>query len=351
MYKRLTDTTKELDGLYNKGLQRGYSIGWDWELLPLTIKLGTTSYIAAPPHQGKTEFWFEILINLSCLHKLKHIIFSPETGNASEIFAELCSKFVGKPYYGKNKMSGSDKVYAEMFINDHFVIIDPSDEDITIEQYYTLVDQIENEQGIKFATTTIDPWNELKEVLIPEDMGREDKYLSRILGYSRKNARTKNRHNCIINHVRDQQTITESGISYNPIPTARDFAGGQVWFRKGMLMIILWRPPYGLANAEGKPYKETETLVKIAKSKPKGVSKNGLNSMHFDVDRISYYVENDRGQRIYADRGEYNNKEKVKEPEQITIETAIKPNMAFDAPIEIDNNNSSDWFDTRGEVL
>ena len=59
MYKRLTDTTKELDGLYNKGLQRGYSIGWDWELLPLTIKLGTTSYIAAPPHQGKTEFWFE----------------------------------------------------------------------------------------------------------------------------------------------------------------------------------------------------------------------------------------------------------------------------------------------------
>ena len=177
-------------------------------------------------------------------------------------------------------------------------------------------------------------------------MGREDKYLSRILGYSRKNARTKNRHNCIINHVRDQQTITESGISYNPIPTARDFAGGQVWFRKGMLMIILWRPPYGLANAEGKPYKETETLVKIAKSKPKGVSKNGLNSMHFDVDRISYYVENNRGQRIYADRGEYNNKEKVKEPEQITIETAIRPNMAFDAPVEIDNNNDSDWFNT-----
>jgi len=37
---------------------------------------------------------------------------------------------------------------------------------------------------------------------------------------------------------------------------------------------------------------------------------------------------------------------KKKEPEQITIESAIKPNKSFENPVEIDNNNSSDWFST-----
>lgn len=335
MYKKLTQVTNDLNKLYENGLQRGYSVGWDWDLFPYTIKLGTTSYIAAPPHQGKTEFWFEIMINLSCLHGFKHCIFSPETGSAAEIFAELCSKFVGKPYYGPNKMVGSDKIHAEMFIDKHFVIIDPVDEDLTIEQYYTLVDKIENDENIKFQTTTIDPWNELKEQLIPDDLGREDKYLSRILGYSRKNARAKNRHNCIINHVRDQATVEENGIRYNPIPTARDFAGGQVWFRKGMLMGVIWRPPFGLTDQNGKPYKECQTIFKIAKSKPKGVAKNGMYNFHLDLDKYRYYIEDHRGVRIYADRG--------KDSKPVVVQTEITPSAI--TPNEKFEEETTDWFD------
>ena len=76
MYKRLTEVQSDLENLHQKGLQRGASVGWDWSAFPFTIKLGTTTYLAAPPHQGKTEFWFEILINLSWLHGWKHCIFS-----------------------------------------------------------------------------------------------------------------------------------------------------------------------------------------------------------------------------------------------------------------------------------
>jgi len=339
MYKRLTEVSSELEDLHQKGLQRGVSVGWDWSEFPFTIKIGTTTYIAAAPHQGKTEFWFEILINISCLHGWKHCIFSPETGSSHEIYAELCSKFVGQPYYGQDKMSQSDKLRAEMFVNEHFVIIDPSDEELTIEQYYKLVDQIENEQGFKFHTTTIDPWNELKEVLIAEDMGREDKYLSRILGYSRKNAKANNRHNCIINHVRDQATIVDKGIRYNPIPTARDFAGGQVWFRKGMLMGILWRPPYGLCDEEGRGYKQNQTIFKIAKSKPKGVSTNGLYNFYLDLSKYRYYMEDYEGNRVYADRGKYNFEE-TKKPKP---PSAIKPSQEFNFEKEDKPKTVSNW--------
>ena len=140
-----------------------------------------------------------------------------------------------------------------------------------------------------------------------EDLGREDKYLSRILGLARKNARKTNRHNCIINHVRDQpmvhaKTIAGTEISYFPIPSARDFAGGQVWFRKGLSVLIPWRPPKDLLLGDGTGAQENEVHLKVAKSKPKGVSKNGIYKMYLDIQKYQYYMLDKFGNKIYANR-------------------------------------------------
>jgi hypothetical protein len=308
MYKRLTNVNNELFDIRQQKDVRGKSIGWDWDILPYTIKEGCTTYIGSAPASGKTELWFEILINLSCLHNWNHVIFSPETGSSAEIFAELCYKYVGKPYVqGQNSMTNSEQIVAEMFINEHFIVIDPIDEDLTITKFYELVDEIEKKEGMKIHTTTIDPWNELTEEFIQADLGREDKYLSRILGTVRKNARKTGRHNCVINHVRDQpmvssKTIAGTDISYFPMPSARDFAGGQVWFRKGLSVLIPWRPPYGLLDSDGNGAEKNEVHLKVAKSKPKGVSKNGVYKMFLDLDKYQYYMLDFKGNRIYANR-------------------------------------------------
>lgn len=308
MYKRLTDLNAEMFAVRQQKDVRGKSIGWDWSMFPYTIKEGTTTYIGAAPASGKTELWFEFLINLSCLHGWNHVVFSPETGSSAEIFAELCYKYIGKPYVqGQNSMSNGEQVRAEMFVNQHFIVIDPIDEDLTITKFYDLVDEIERKEQITIHTTTIDPWNELTEEFIASDLGREDKYLSRILGLARKNARKTNRHNCIINHVRDQpmvngKTMAGTDISYFPMPSARDFAGGQVWFRKGLSVLIAWRPPQHLADENGIGAEPNEVHLKIAKSKPKGVSKNGIYKLYLDVDRYQYYMLDFKGNRIYANR-------------------------------------------------
>ena len=308
MYKRLSNLNTELFEIRQQKDVRGKSIGWDWDILPYTIKEGCTTYIGSAPASGKTELWFEILINLSCLHGWNHVIFSPETGSSAEIYAELCYKYIGKPYVqGQNSMSNSEQVRAEMFVNQHFIVIDPIDEDLTITKFYDLVEEIERKEEIRIHTTTIDPWNELTEEFIPADLGREDKYLSRILGLVRKNARKTGRHNCVINHVRDQpmvssKTIAGTDISYFPMPSARDFAGGQVWFRKGLSVLIPWRPPYGLLDSDGNGAEKNEVHLKVAKSKPKGVSKNGVYKLFLDVDRYQYYMLDYRGNRIYANR-------------------------------------------------
>jgi hypothetical protein len=320
MYKRLTNVNNELFDIRLQKDVRGKSIGWDWDILPYTIKEGCTTYIGSAPASGKTELWFEILINLSCLHNWNHVIFSPETGSSAEIFAELCYKYVGKPYVqGQNSMSNSEQIVAEMFINEHFIVIDPIDEDLTITKFYDLVDEIEKKEGMKIHTTTIDPWNELTEEFLPSDLGREDKYLSRILGTVRKNARKTGRHNCVINHVRDQpmvssKTIAGTDISYFPMPSARDFAGGQVWFRKGLSVLIPWRPPYGLLDGDGNGAEKNEVHLKVAKSKPKGVSKNGVYKLYLDLDKYQYYMLDFKGNRIYANRTK-----KVPEQKKITM--------------------------------
>jgi hypothetical protein len=204
-------------------------------------------------------------------------------------------------------MTQGEQVTAEMFVNQHFVVIDPIEEDLTIEKFYDLVDEIERKEDITIHTTTIDPWNELTEEFKHSDLGREDKYLSRILNLVRKNARKTGRHNCIINHVRDQhmissKTVVGTDISYFPIPTARDFAGGQVWFRKGLSVLIPWRPPLGLADSNGVGAELNEVHLKVAKSKPKGVSKNGVYKLYLDIEKYQYYMLDGNGKRIYANR-------------------------------------------------
>jgi len=144
MYKRLTDLNKEMFAVRQQVDVRGKSVGWSWDMLPFTIKEGTTTYIGSAPASGKTELWFELLINLSCLHGWNHVIFSPETGSSAEIFSELCYKYIGKPYVqGQNSMTNGEQVRAEMFVNEHFIVIDPIDEDLTITKFYDLVDEIE----------------------------------------------------------------------------------------------------------------------------------------------------------------------------------------------------------------
>lgn len=320
MYKRLDDTKQQLTQLREIGVQRGKSIGWSFDEFSLTIKEGCTTYIGASPASGKTEIWFEMLINLSCIYNWKHIIFSPETGSPEEIFSELCFKFIGKPYVKSNgfEMTDREKIKAEHFINEHFVIIDPVDEDLTIDGFYSICDKIESDLNTKFHTTTIDPWNELTEKFLPEDLGREDKYLSRILGLVRKNARKTGRHNCIINHVRDQQAVVnKDNKRYYPMPTARDLAGGQVWFRKGLTILMIWRPPYGVLDENGKMYEENEVHVRVAKAKPKGTSKVGTYVLYLDLQRYQYYMQNQLGEKVYANRSVYTQQTKIEE-KQVT---------------------------------
>lgn len=335
MIKRLNEVKDELSVLHDVGVELGKDVGWEWEKFPYTVKLGSTTYIAGAPASGKSEWWFEILINLSCLHGWNHVIFSPETGSHVDIYSELMHKFIGKPYVKGNwQMSNIERITAEKFIGKHFFVFDDQSE-MTAQKFYDLIDEFEKTNDIQIHTTTCDPWNELKSDFKPEDLGREDLYLSRVLGVVRKHAKTNQKHHCIITHVRDQkiEKVKDSNLYYYPPPTARDLAGGQTWFRKGMSMILFWRPPVGFELEAGEIAEENEVHVRIAKTKPKGTSKNGTYRFFLNLASYRYYMKDLVGREIYSNRGEYD----TKQNEQPKFESSFKPLLPNDDFDKVEN--------------
>lgn len=320
----MSELQPEIDKIYQSGIVKGAYIGFQSLANLYSIKLGCTTYVMGSPYSGKTEFWFEILINLSVFYGWKHVIFTPETGSKEEVAAELLSKCLKKPFYNYNgRMTESEKYKELAWLDEHFYIIDPSDNSLTPEDFFKTVDEIEKTYKVKINTTTLDPYNELKHEI--KDT-RQDLYIEELLGLVRRNARAKNRHNCIITHAADQQPITQDGITYYPAPTPRQYAGGQAWFRKGMGMLAVWRPPSGLRSADGTEYQKNEVHIIVQKSKPKGVGERGTAVLYFDLYKNRYYELLDGITPSYA-----------KEQEKASQIESKQPNLAIKNYYENEN--------------
>lgn len=305
IYYTLNDKKDEIDELYNTGIIKGYELSFGVSKELMSIKLGCTTYVYAAPYAGKSQIWFEFLIDLSVNYGLRHAIFSPETGKARDIFIELMTIYIQKDFYKgySNQMNKDEKVVAEKFIDSHFIVIDPDDSVFTIEEFYDYIDIIERVYNCKIHTTVADPFNEFSHDF-SKDNGRQDMYIERILGYIRRNARTNNRHNCLITHVADQRAIIDQDtkIQYYPPASYREIAGGQAWSRKGEQMICIWRPPVGMCDDNGFPYEDNQTEVRIQKSKPKGVGKLGKFSLYYDIKKHSFYEVTIDGEIKYGSR-------------------------------------------------
>lgn len=253
------------------------------------------SFIYGTPTSGKTEIWLEVMINLSEIHGWKHAVFLPESGGKSEIIAELISKAAHKPFYKdyQNHMSESEMYRYLDFIGEHFYIIDPEDNSLTLDEFYVQVDEIEKYYDVKINTTCTDPWNELKHEYGVD--GRQDLYIENKLGSISRNARKKNRHNAVITHCNAQVPVKGTDVNgkdifYLPPPTPHNISGGLAWYRKAQMMLAIWRPPLNMIDPEqGKPYESNECHIIIQKFKPKGTGKKGTVKLYYDVNQNRYY--------------------------------------------------------------
>jgi hypothetical protein len=290
MIKNLLQMESEILAFHKSGIQRGEYVGFESLDALYTKKKGSMTFILASPHSGKTEFNLELLLNLSIKHNEKHVIFSPETGDYKDLAKELISKYVRKPFFESdiNGCTEAEIYNAIGFLNDKFFIVDNDENSFSFDDIVSQTKILEAENRIKIDNILFDPYNEVKHNM-SEFGSRQDLYIEDAVGKLRRYAKKENKHIFICMHPQDQQPITENGVTYYPPPHPRQSAGGQSFFRKAMSFIILWRPPFGFSDKDGKPYRENETHVIIAKAKPKGSAKLGMCKLFWDWKKNRFY--------------------------------------------------------------
>ena len=85
----------------------------------------------------------------------------------------------------------------------------------------------------------------------------------------------QNYHTIVTVHTKHQQAKYKNGVPYVDKPTMNDIAGGMQWSRKGMMVVNVWRCPYGLEDGNGVPYEPNQVEITVVKAKPKIVGKLG----------------------------------------------------------------------------
>lgn len=299
-YLRLGEATEGLTDLRRNGKAKGLTCGLPVLDEYFTLKKGFPVFIAGAPFSGKTEFILEILLNTSILYGWKHFIYVGEIGEVSDIYAELMSKYIGKPINKSDyAMSDSEYIQALKFVGQHFIVAN-HDKEFTIEEFYACVQSAEMEYGIKFDSTLFDPFNDIKDDLGTFG-GREDKYLANALKIVRVDSKRNNRINILVNHIADVKTVTDKeGNRYMPPAMPNEWAGGRTWWRRAFTMILIYRPPIFLKDKQGMPYAENETHVIIQKSKPKGIGKVGQASIFWDWKKNKYFCYVNGIQKLYS---------------------------------------------------
>ena len=294
------DVVDSLSTLRKEGVKKGAWTGFDSLFDKYSVKKGSTTYIYAGAHQGKSQFGFELMMNLSEYSGWKWAVYTPETGSPTEVFAELLWVYLRKPFLINDHLTATDEETekAISFINDHFYIIDSGLQDLSVEGFYTAVDQIEAENFITIDGCMIDPFTEIKTDVASGV--RDDIAIGQVLTKVRKHSAEKNYHTIVTVHTKHQQAKYKNGVPYVDKPTMNDIAGGMQWSRKGMMVVNVWRCPYGLEDGNGVPYEPNQVEITVVKAKPKIVGKLGTVTLYYDKMKNRYYELNSRGEKQYA---------------------------------------------------
>ena len=294
------DVRDSLNTLRSEGVKKGAWTGFDSLFDKYSMKKGSTTYIYAGAHQGKSQFGFDLMVNLAQYSGWKWAVYTPETGSPTEVFAELLWVYLRKPFLVNEHIMATDeeKEEAMSFINEHFYLVDSGLQDLSIEGFYTAVEQIEEDNFITIDGCMIDPFTEIRTDITSGV--RDDIAIGQVLTKVRKHSAEKNYHTIVTVHTTHQHAKYKNGIPYVDIPTMNDIAGGMQWSRKGMMVLNVWRCPYGLEDENGVPYEQNQVKITVVKAKPKIVGSLGSVTLFYDKMKNRYYEKDSQGKPQYA---------------------------------------------------
>lgn len=234
----LYDVEDRFDDLYTFGLLPGMSTGLPSLDPYYTVKPGQWTAVLGIPGHGKSTFLDDIAVNMAKEHGWVFGVFSPENQPIERHYINLMEKAAEAPFNegGHARMSLEEKEKWKPWVNRHFKMILPSEENgnWTLEGVLSLAKTMVYRYGIRGLI--IDPWNELDH----SNGGQmnDNEYLSQSLSKIRRFARLFDVHVWVVTHPK---LLALKQDNLYPVPTPYDANGGALWRNKADAFLTIYR--------------------------------------------------------------------------------------------------------------
>jgi twinkle protein len=268
--------SKDIYRLYDHGNPKGLSTGWPALDQIFTLQPGSLNVFTGIPMSGKSEFVHALLVNAIKMHGWSIGLFSPEMLPPENLFQNFSEKIIGKPFFGKDRMTKEEVARCIDFVSENIKPIIPEENSTpTLDNIIAAARVCVARYNIK--ALVLDPYNEIEHTR-PAWMS-ETEYISLFLGRLRTFARMHGVWVGVVAHPvklkKDERT------KEYPIPTLYDISGSANWRNKADNGISLWRS-----------FKQRNNLVEvhIQKVKNKGIGKLGTQVFAWDFITGQYHA-------------------------------------------------------------
>lgn len=276
--------------LYENGMTRGVKTGWDVVDQHINFSAGQWTVVTGIPGHGKSEWLDALMINLAHAYDWTFAVFSPENQPLEIHFQKLSEKYIGKPFFGKDRMDKAELATAARWIDARFSFVLPEPEHLSIDSVLALAKTAVNRKGIKGLV--IDPWNELDHSR-PGNL-TETEYISQCLSKIRRFARDNDIHVFLVAHpTKLKKEKNEQGAMVYMPPTPYDISGSSHWRNKADNAITIFRPDVT---------KESSTVeIHVQKVRFKNNGKPGIVELKYEY-KTGRFIDSESEQIDYSDR-------------------------------------------------
>lgn len=273
------DIMPEVLKLYEGGQVKGALTGWSEIDEFVSFTPGRWSLVTGIPGHGKSEWLDALMVNLANNYGWRFAIFSPENQPLEMHFAKLAEKYIGKPFFSKDRMTTDEINKAGHWIGQHFQFVLPDENSLAVENILKVAKASITRKGVKGIV--IDPWNELDHSR-PATL-TETEYISQCLSKIRRFARDNDVHVFLVAHptkLRKEKDPISGELKY-PVPTPYDVSGAAHWRNKADIAITIHRPDVTI--------KEGTIEVHIQKVRFKSDGKPGLAVLNYEYRTGRFY--------------------------------------------------------------
>lgn len=275
------DVEDRLLELYDAGLSRGESTGFDTLDKGYTIKPGQVTIVTGAPGSGKSELVDQIAVNLGW----PVAFYSPENRPVERHVAKLAEKMLGKRFdkeAGSARMRRDELVNALPYLHETFYFVAP--ESPSVEEVLEVMRGVIVQYGARGIV--LDPFNRFEHKR-PDRMS-ETEYIGHFLSSIVNFAGAHGAHVWIVVHPKKLERKQDGTY---PVARPWDISGSAHWFNMADNILSVWRDKTNSAEP---------VQVHVQKIRFSDVGELGMAELRYDRDNGRTYhdvqwIEGDQG--------------------------------------------------------